>query len=38
MSELMGTVLMPLLQQLTELVAQHSASIVKTTSDIRDQV
>lgn len=37
-SELMVTKLMPLLQQLTQLVSQHSASIVQTTSELRDQV
>ena len=37
-SELMISMLLPLLQQLTVLVTQHSASIIKTSTELRDQV
>ena len=37
-SELMVLMLLPLLQQLTELITQHSTSIVRTSTELRDQV
>lgn len=34
----MVSMLLPLLQQLTELLTQHSATIVRTSTELRDQV